>query len=77
MTIPESYKYSGAGVDADLVIFLSVSNEPNTSPSWASACISNFLGRPIAGQININLPYLETKPSSFQNELDKLIHQVK
>lgn len=76
-TIPASHKT--IGIDADLVLYLTVSNEPSSVVlAWATACLlSGWNGRPVAGQININLAYLKTTSDSFQDQMDTFLHEVK
>lgn len=52
------------GVDADLIIYVTALNEPDeTFLAWANSCLRDSVtGRPIAGQINFNLAFLDDSP---------------
>jgi hypothetical protein len=70
--------YNVEGVDADLVIFVTVSNSPNSQAiAWANSCILDALnGRPRVGSINYNLAYISSKVESFENAVDISLHEV-
>ncbi len=67
------------GVDADLVIYVTASNEPaETFLAWATSCLRDSVtGRPVAGQINFNLAYLDYSASEFEGQVDTTLHEVK
>jgi hypothetical protein len=75
--VNESHLLTGA--DADLVIYLTFSNEGSQSPiSFSAACfLSGYNNRPIAGQLNIDLGYIDFSKESFQKHVSQIIHEVK
>ncbi len=67
------------GADADLVIYITFTSEDPLSSyiSFSTPCILNsYNNRPIAGQLNINLAFLDLSPESFQLHVSQIIHEV-
>ncbi len=45
--------------------------------AWASSCIRDKVtGRPIAGQINYNIPHISTDIDDFESQVDVTLHEV-
>jgi hypothetical protein len=67
------------GVDADLIIFVTASDEPEENfMAWASSCVRDRVtGRPIAGQINYNIPHISTDIDDFESQVDVTLHEVR
>jgi len=78
--IPVPAVYLTTGVDADLVIFITTTDEPNDSYlAYARACsLSGENFRPIFGQINFNLAYLtpSENPVNIKDDIMIALHEI-
>jgi len=66
------------GVEADLLLFTTILNEPTSGyVAWATNCFQDAAsGRPIVGQINFNLAYLNVDNLNYESTVKVLIHEV-
>lgn len=77
-TAPIDTKYTTTGVDADLLILTTLSNNPGESfVAWAVYCYQDPKNlRPLIGQVNFNLNYLDTKDSNYDMTVKTVIHEL-
>jgi len=64
-------------VQADLIIFVTASNDDESYVAWATACqLDQNSRRPNMGQVHINLKYLDVKFSQIYDVFGTVIHEV-
>jgi hypothetical protein len=74
--VPQAHQTTG--LDADLIIYVTASNEPSQGfIAWATSCLQDSVTRrPIAGQINFNLHYLKFEADKFEEQVDTTLHEI-
>ena len=73
--IPYRLRYVGA--HADLVLFVTASPTQDDFLAWATSCFFEVgTGRPVAGQININLNGISLNEVDFLDQLRIFIHET-
>eukprot|EP01111_Echinosteliopsis_oligospora_P002825 TRINITY_DN1442_c0_g1_i4.p2 TRINITY_DN1442_c0_g1~~TRINITY_DN1442_c0_g1_i4.p2 ORF type:complete len:251 (-),score=68.88 TRINITY_DN1442_c0_g1_i4:1828-2580(-) len=77
MVTYDATKYNTVGVDYDLVLFITSRPVQQAGViAFGTACQQDQFGRPIAGQLNFNPSYVDTKEASHPEELGTCIHEM-
>eukprot|EP01017_Pseudomicrothorax_dubius_P008850 TRINITY_DN12930_c0_g1_i1.p1 TRINITY_DN12930_c0_g1~~TRINITY_DN12930_c0_g1_i1.p1 ORF type:complete len:635 (+),score=159.38 TRINITY_DN12930_c0_g1_i1:133-2037(+) len=76
-------RYTSGGVDSDIVIFVTTTNEPadgngGGTLAWAASCQqgSQINNRPIAGRLNFNQVFVKTAKDQFIDQLGTAVHEL-
>eukprot|EP01017_Pseudomicrothorax_dubius_P032606 TRINITY_DN4285_c0_g1_i3.p1 TRINITY_DN4285_c0_g1~~TRINITY_DN4285_c0_g1_i3.p1 ORF type:complete len:358 (+),score=69.93 TRINITY_DN4285_c0_g1_i3:125-1198(+) len=76
--VPIQSAYVNSGIDADLIVFVSATEEQSDLIAWAAVCQfgQQFGNRPIAGQLNFIAKELTTDIYSYSSMITTAIHEL-